>query len=130
MWLGRYRPTSAAAQQQSVAVQAGDERITPYHARFGRTRPVIAIVGENSGTELTDYVIPYGILRQADAGEVVPIAIKPGPMTMRRRCVSNRRHGNDPSDAGLKAAVRKALSSGETKREATARRIEMPSKGI
>lgn len=75
--------TSAAAQQQSVAAQAGDERITPYHARFGRTRPVIAIVGENSGTELTDYVIPYGILRQADVGEVVPIAIKPGPMTMR-----------------------------------------------
>jgi putative intracellular protease/amidase len=75
--------TSAAPQQQSIAAQAGDERITSYHARFGRTRPVIAIVGENSGTELTDYVIPYGILRQADVGEVVPIATEVGPMTMR-----------------------------------------------
>lgn len=75
--------TSAAPQHQSVVAQASDEHITPYHARFGRTRPVIAIVGENSGTELTDYVIPYGILRQADVGEVVPIATKVGPMTMR-----------------------------------------------
>lgn len=75
--------TSAAPGRQIVAAQAGDERITPYHPRFGRTRPVIAIVGENSGTELTDYVVPYGILRQADVGEVVPIATNSGSMTMR-----------------------------------------------
>lgn len=75
--------TAAAPKRQSVAAQAGDERIIPYHPRFGRTRPIIAVVGENGGTELTDYVIPYGILRQADVGEVVAVATKPGPMTMR-----------------------------------------------
>jgi hypothetical protein len=37
---------------------------------------------------------------------------------------------NDPSDAGLTVAVRKAPSSDETKRKAIARRVEMPSKGI
>jgi putative intracellular protease/amidase len=82
-------PTAAARtspepeRYQTVTGSPGDERIAPYRARFGRTRPVIAIVGENSGTELTDYVIPYGILRQADVGEVMPIAIGAGPMTMR-----------------------------------------------
>lgn len=76
-------PTSAAPEKQSAAAQGIDERIAPYQARLGRARPVIAIVGENSGTELTDYVIPYGILRQADVGEVVPIATRSGPMTMR-----------------------------------------------
>jgi putative intracellular protease/amidase len=75
--------TSASSEQNRVAAQTSDERIAPYHARFGRTRPVIAIVGENSGTELTDFVIPYGILRQADVGEVVTVATRPGPMTMR-----------------------------------------------
>ena len=59
------------------------EPIAPYRARFGRQRPIIAIVGVNSGTELTDYVIPYGILRQADLGEVIAVATKPGVMTMR-----------------------------------------------
>ena len=75
--------TSMGSERQGIAEKATDERIAPYHARFGRTRPVIAIVGENSGTELTDYVIPYGILRRADVGEVLAVATKPGPMTMR-----------------------------------------------
>ncbi|XJJ59354.1 DJ-1/PfpI family protein [Novosphingobium sp. BL-8H] len=74
---------ASAPKQNRAASQTVDEHITPYQARFGRTRPVIAIVGENSGTELTDYVIPYGILREADVGEVLAVATKPEPMTMR-----------------------------------------------
>lgn len=62
---------------------AASEPIKPYHARFGRQHPILAIVGVNSGTELTDYVIPYGILRQADLGEVIAVATRPGVMTMR-----------------------------------------------
>lgn len=77
--------SSAASPQQSANHMAPSplERVEPYHARFGRIRPVIAIVGVNSGTELTDYVIPYGILQQAAVAEVVAIATRPGPMTMR-----------------------------------------------
>jgi putative intracellular protease/amidase len=40
-------------------------------------------VGVNSGTELTDYVIPYGVLRQADIADVVAVSTAAGPMTMR-----------------------------------------------
>lgn len=57
--------------------------IAPYHARFGRTQPLIAIIGENSGTELTDYVIPYGVLRQSGVARVMTVATQPGPITMR-----------------------------------------------
>ncbi|MFW2830990.1 DJ-1/PfpI family protein [Sphingomonas sp. ID0503] len=74
---------SAVRQQQSSANLQVEERIQPFKARFERTRPVIAVVGENSGTELTDYVIPYGILRQADIGEVMAVATRSGSMTMR-----------------------------------------------
>lgn len=70
-------------QADSDAAPSPLEHIDPYHARFGRMRPVIAIVGVNSGTELTDYVIPYGILQQAAVGEVVTVATGPGAMTMR-----------------------------------------------
>jgi putative intracellular protease/amidase len=73
------KPNQHVAPMAPVA----SEPIPPYHARFGRQHPVIAIVGVNSGTELTDYVIPYGILRQADLGEVIAVATKPGVMTMR-----------------------------------------------
>lgn len=59
------------------------EKIAPYKARFGRTRPLIAIVGENSATELTDFVIPYGILAQANVADLVTVSTKPGPMAMR-----------------------------------------------
>jgi putative intracellular protease/amidase len=71
---------SAAPDQVN---SAGDSHIAPYHARFGRTRPVIAVVGENTGTELTDFVIPYGILAQSGAAEVITVATRPGMIKMR-----------------------------------------------
>jgi putative intracellular protease/amidase len=77
------RMSAAPDQPHGVVARQSDERIEPYRARFGRSRPVIAVVGENEGTELTDYVIPYGILKRADVGEVVAVATRSGPMTMR-----------------------------------------------
>lgn len=71
------------AERQPPSSQKGAEQVAPYHARFGRARPVIAIIGLNGGTELTDYVIPYGILSRANVGEIVPIATEAGPITMR-----------------------------------------------
>jgi putative intracellular protease/amidase len=47
-----------------------------------RQRPVIAIIGINDATELTDYVMPYGILRRANVAEVVAVATGPGPVNL------------------------------------------------
>lgn len=41
-------------------------------------RPVIAILGINDATELTDYVMPYGILTRADVADVLLLATQPG----------------------------------------------------
>lgn len=59
------------------------DHIAPWHSRFGRTRPVVAIVGNNSGTELVDFVVPYGVLMAADVADVVTVAAHPGALTMR-----------------------------------------------
>src|SRR5690349_14739175 len=59
------------------------EHIAAHEARFGRTQPVIAVVGENAGTELTDFVIPYGILSRSGAAQVLAVATQPGPLQMR-----------------------------------------------
>ncbi|MES3022111.1 MAG: DJ-1/PfpI family protein [Pseudomonadota bacterium] len=61
---------------------APEETITPYQARFGRAQPVIAVVGENSGTELSDYVIPYAVLARSGAAEVLSLASRPGRLQM------------------------------------------------
>jgi putative intracellular protease/amidase len=47
-----------------------------------RPRPLVAIVGVNEGTEVTDYLMPFGILRRADVADVVALGTKPGPMTL------------------------------------------------
>jgi putative intracellular protease/amidase len=47
-----------------------------------RQRPLVAIVGINDGTETTDYLMPYGILRRADVADVVALGTRPGPMTL------------------------------------------------
>ena len=61
----------ALAQARAIATSA--EKIAPYVARFGRSRPVVAVIGENAGTILPDYVIPYGVLSQSGAADVVSI---------------------------------------------------------
>jgi putative intracellular protease/amidase len=47
-----------------------------------RDRPLIAIVGANAGTETTDYLMPYGILRRAGIADVMLLATEPGPVTL------------------------------------------------
>jgi putative intracellular protease/amidase len=47
-----------------------------------RARPLIAIVGVNEGTEVTDYLMPFGILRRADVADVLALSTKPGPVTL------------------------------------------------
>jgi putative intracellular protease/amidase len=67
----------------AVPGHAALAHIAPWHSRFGRSRPLVAIVGNNSGTELVDFVIPYGVLMTADVADVVTVAAHPGPLTMR-----------------------------------------------
>ena len=47
-----------------------------------RQRPLIAIIGVNAGTEVTDYVMPYGILSRADVAVVLTVATQPGPLQL------------------------------------------------
>ena len=47
-----------------------------------RQRPLVAIIGINDATEVTDYLMPYGILRRADVADVVALATKPGPVKL------------------------------------------------
>ena len=47
-----------------------------------RARPVVAMIGINDATEVTDYVMPAGILRRADVADVLMVATGPGPVRL------------------------------------------------
>jgi putative intracellular protease/amidase len=72
-------PASAAARSQAPS----PEKLAPYRARFHRDRPVIAVISENSGTELVDFVVPYGVLARSGVAEVIAVATREGAVTMR-----------------------------------------------
>ena len=62
---------------------AGGERFAPYVPRNGHVRPLIAVIGDNAGTELTDFVVPYAVLQRSGAVELLAVATRPGAMKMR-----------------------------------------------
>ncbi|MFJ3263895.1 DJ-1/PfpI family protein [Pseudomonas sp. NPDC086581] len=64
------------------AAQADDEALAPYQARFGRERPVIAVIAQNHMTELADYVVPLGVLHRSGAAQVLALATEPGPVQL------------------------------------------------
>ncbi len=47
-----------------------------------RQRPLIAIIGINDATEVTDYLMPYGILRRANVADVLLLSTAPGPVKL------------------------------------------------
>lgn len=47
-----------------------------------RARPVVAVIGINDATEVTDYLVPTGILTRAGVAEVVAVATEPGPVRL------------------------------------------------
>lgn len=44
----------------------------------GRNRPLVAVLADNAGTETTDFVIPYGVLKESRAADVVTVSTEAG----------------------------------------------------
>jgi putative intracellular protease/amidase len=81
-WILSLPPTPTADAPPPIS-QAETQSIVAALAPTRRTaRPVVAIIGINEGTETTDYLMPYGILKRADVAEVFALATRPGPIEM------------------------------------------------
>jgi putative intracellular protease/amidase len=80
IWLFTLPPASAPAS--TAAIGAEEAAATLAALKPKRARPVVAIIGLNDATEVTDYVMPYGILKRADVADVVAVATGPGPVTL------------------------------------------------
>jgi transcriptional regulator GlxA family with amidase domain len=47
-----------------------------------RPRPLIASIGINDATEVTDYLMPWGVLKRSGVADVVMLATAPGPVKL------------------------------------------------
>lgn len=45
-------------------------------------RPLVAVIAANDGTEVTDFVVPYGVLAQSGAVDVIDVAVGDGPVEL------------------------------------------------
>ena len=74
-------PTQSQADGKR-AIEANQAPLPQYTARSNRPRAVVAVLGYNPATEVTDYVVPYGILAESGVAEVVAVATGEGPIQM------------------------------------------------
>jgi putative intracellular protease/amidase len=81
--IARHLLVSTALLSLASLTSATAGTLPSYQARFGRQHPIVAVVGENAGTELTDFVIPYGVLQASGAAEVFTVSTQPGVLRMR-----------------------------------------------
>ena len=47
-----------------------------------RAHPVIAVLAHNDGTETTDFMVPYGVLRASGVADVVAVALRDAPVQL------------------------------------------------
>jgi putative intracellular protease/amidase len=48
----------------------------------GRSRPLVVVLADNAGTETTDFVMPYSVLKESGAADVVTVSTAPGVVTL------------------------------------------------
>jgi putative intracellular protease/amidase len=74
-------PSATTAAAPPVPREEADAMLASLRPEGG-DRPLVAIVGINDATEITDYLMPTGILRRADVADVVMLATEPGPVQL------------------------------------------------
>jgi putative intracellular protease/amidase len=74
----------AAAEQPATARITAQEEADTLAALKPpkRERPVVAVLGQNEGSETTDYLVPFGVLRKSGLADVFALSIRPGPVTL------------------------------------------------
>ena len=50
--------------------------------KAGRARPLVVVLADNAATETTDFVIPYGVLKESGVADVLSVSTGPGAVTL------------------------------------------------
>ncbi len=80
-------PPEAAATEAPPSVSGlspDPAALTLPRPKAGRTRPLVVVVAENAGAETTDFVVPYGVLKDSGVADVRALATGEGPVRLLR----------------------------------------------
>src|SRR5262245_28606663 len=77
-------PRNAPAPQRAAAAIDDAEHARTIEAMRPpkRKRPVIAILALNAATEMTDFLVPYGVLKRANVADVTVVAERAAPVPL------------------------------------------------
>jgi transcriptional regulator GlxA family with amidase domain len=79
-------PEGPARAQPAAQVAAAtrSDRLTLPPPKAGRSRPLVVVIADNAGAETTDFVIPYGVLKESGLAEVRSLSTEAGPVQLFR----------------------------------------------
>jgi putative intracellular protease/amidase len=83
-WVIAVLPPSAAGDARVAPVLPPEEQAELVAALRPpkRSVPLVAVIGLNAGTETTDYIVPYGVLRASGVAEVEAVSTGPGRLQL------------------------------------------------
>jgi putative intracellular protease/amidase len=81
VWVAQLPPAPAATATPTIPPHEAEAALAELKPKK-RARPLIAVVGINDATEVTDYLMPYGILKRAGIADVVALATEKGPVSL------------------------------------------------
>jgi transcriptional regulator GlxA family with amidase domain len=72
------------AVSSAYAAEAANDHFTLPAPKAGRSRPLIVVIAENSGAETTDFVVPYGVLKDSGVADIRSLSTGAGPIKLTR----------------------------------------------
>lgn len=72
---------NAAAEQPAISAAESDATLMALKPPK-RARPVVAVLAANDGTETTDFLIPYGLIKRSGVADVFAVATTSGPVIL------------------------------------------------
>lgn len=75
-------PPEAEVAGTPDATEDQPSSIPAHQPRPGRDRPVVAVLAHHEGAEVTDFVVPHGILATSGVADVVAVGTGEGPIEM------------------------------------------------
>jgi len=82
--VGYYLSLPSSVYAGAMPVVSADEQARTIDAmkpvRAGR--PLVAVIGANEGSETTDYIIPYGVLKRSGVADVVALGVTDAPIAL------------------------------------------------
>lgn len=75
-------PTGRTSVARTQPPDPGEMNLKLAEPKNGRARPLVVVLAENAGTETTDFIVPYGVLKEAEVADVVTVSTDPGTVTL------------------------------------------------